>query len=70
MSKYNANLDNRYDNIVELLNGKITIEDFPAVRRKNPFMLLNQAKENDSKMQRWFSFSTDIVKRINVKERQ
>lgn len=26
LSKYNANLDNRYDNIVELLNGKITID--------------------------------------------
>lgn len=69
LSKYNANLDNRYDNIVELLNGKITIEDFPAVRRKNPFMLLNQAKENDSKMQRWFSFSTDIVKKDKRKRK-
>lgn len=32
-------------------------------------MLLNQAKENDSKMQRWFSFSTDIVKKDKRKRK-
>lgn len=32
-------------------------------------MLLNQAKENDSKMQHWFSFSTDIVKKDKRKRK-
>lgn len=69
LSKFNDNLEYRYDKIINLLNDKVTIGDFPAVRRKNPFILLNQAKENDSKMQRWFSFSTDIVKKDKRKRK-
>lgn len=69
LSKFNDNLEYRYDKIINLLNAKVTIDDFPTVRRKNPFILLNQAKENDSKMQRWFSFSTDIVKKDKRKRK-
>lgn len=69
LSKFNDNLEYRYDKIINLLNTKVTIDDFPTVRRKNPFILLKQAKENDSKMQRWFSFSTDIVKKDKRKRK-
>ena len=41
----------------------MTEEDFPEERRKNPFKLLDQAKQNDIKMQRWLNFSTDIIKK-------
>lgn len=56
LSKLNDSLDYRYDKIINLLNDKISEEDFPEERRKNPFLLLKQAKENDLKMQRWLNF--------------
>lgn len=63
LSKLNDSLDYRYDKIIKLLNAKVCEQDFSKERRKNPFMLLKQAKENDIKMQRWLNFSTDIVKK-------
>jgi len=63
LSKLTDSLGHRYDKIIHLLNDKVCEQDFPEERRKNPFLLLEQAKENDKKMQRWFSFSTDIVKK-------
>lgn len=63
LSKLNDSLGYRYDKIIHLLNTKVCEQDFPNERRKNPFLLLKQAKENDIKMQRWFNFSTDIVKK-------
>ncbi len=63
LSKLNDSLQYRYEKIENLFNAKVTVNDFPNVRRKNPFLLLNQAKENDIKMQRWLNFSTDIVKK-------
>lgn len=63
LSKLNDSLDYRYDKIIKLLNAKVCKNDFSQERRKNPFILLEQAKENDIKMQRWLNFSTDIVKK-------
>lgn len=63
LSKLNDSMDYRYDRIVNLLRDKVTEEDFPEERRKNPFKLLDQAKQNDIKMQRWLNFSTDIIKK-------
>ena len=63
LSKLNDSMDYRYDKIVNLLRDKVTEEDFPEERRKNPFKLLDQAKQNDIKMQRWLNFSTDIIKK-------
>ena len=63
LSKLNDSLDYRYDKIIKLLNAKVCEKDFSQERRKNPFSLLEQAKENDIKMQRWLNFSTDIVKK-------
>lgn len=63
LSKLNDSMDYRYDRIVNLLRDKVTEEDFPVERRKNPFKLLDQAKQNDIKMQRWLNFSTDIIKK-------
>lgn len=63
LSKLNDSLEYRYDKIISLLNAKVCEQDFSAERRKNPFLLLKQAKENDIKMQRWLNFSTDIVKK-------
>jgi signal transduction histidine kinase len=63
LSKLNDSMDYRYDKIVTLLRDKVTEEDFPEERRKNPFKLLDQAKQNDIKMQRWLNFSTDIIKK-------
>lgn len=63
LSKLNDSLEYRYDKIISLLNAKVCEQDFSAERRKNPFLLLKQAKENDIKMQHWLNFSTDIVKK-------
>lgn len=69
LSKLNDSMDYRYDRIKTLLNGKVTVEDFPEERRKNPFKLLDQAKQNDIKMQRWLNFSTDIIKKDKRKRK-
>lgn len=63
LSKLNTSIDNRYDKIINLLHTKLSVDDFSSERRKNPFKLLDQAKENDIKMQRWLNFSTDIIKK-------
>lgn len=63
LSKLNDSMDYRYDRIKSLLYAKVKETDFPAERRKNPFVLLDQAKQNDIKMQSWLNFSTDIIKK-------
>ena len=63
LSKLNDSMDYRYDKIKNLLQTKISRTDFPDERRKNPFLLLDQAQQNDVKMQRWLNFSTDIIKK-------
>lgn len=63
LSKLNDSLDYRYDKIKKLFCTKVNEEDFPEERRKNPFLLLEQAKQNDFKMQQWLNFSTDIIKK-------
>ncbi len=63
LSKLNDSLEYRYDKIKSLLYTKVSESDFPDIRRKNPFQLLDQAKQNDIKMQSWLNFSTDIIKK-------
>lgn len=63
LSKLNDSMDYRYDKIKTLLYTKVRETDFPNIRRKNPFLLLEQAKQNDIKMQSWLNFSTDIIKK-------
>lgn len=63
LSKLRDTMDDRYDKILRLLRQKITEEDFSFERRKNPFKLINLAKENDKKMQAWLNFSTAIVQK-------
>ena len=63
LSKLNDSLEYRYDRIKSLLYTKVSESDFPDIRRKNPFQLLDQAKQNDIKMQSWLNFSTDIIKK-------
>ena len=63
LSKLNDSIDFRYDKIKNLFLAKISEGDFPCVRRKNPFMLLDKAKHDDVKIQRWFNFSTGIIKK-------
>ena len=63
LSKLNDSIDYRYDKIKSLLFTKVRETDFPNERRKNPFILLDLAKQNDMKMQSWLNFSTDIIKK-------
>lgn len=63
LSKLNDSMEYRYDRIKTLLYTKIKDTDFPNIRRKNPFQLLDQAKQNDIKMQSWLNFSTAIIKK-------
>lgn len=63
LSKLNDSLDYRYDRIKDLLSTKVNEKDFSKEHRKNPFCLLEQAKQNDVKMQRWLNFSTDIIQK-------
>lgn len=63
LSKLNDSMDYRYDKIKSLLFTKVRETDFPNERRKNPFILLDLAKQNDMKMQSWLNFSTDIIKK-------
>lgn len=63
LSKLNDSMDYRYDKIKSLLYVKVSETDFPNERRLNPFILLDQAKQNDIKMQSWLNFSTDIIKK-------
>ena len=69
LSKLNDSIDYRYDKIKDLLGMKVSQGDFPAERRKNPFLLLDQAKQNDIKMQRWLNFSTNIIKKDKRRRR-
>ena len=63
LSKLNDSIDYRYDKIKSLLLAKVKESDFPDERRKNPFLLLEKAKQDDLKMQRWLNFSTAIIKK-------
>ena len=63
LSKLNDSMEYRYKKIKNLLLTKVNPKDFSEERRKNPFMLIDQAQQNDLKMQRWLNFSTDIIKK-------
>lgn len=63
LSKLNDSMEYRYEKIKNLLLTKVSPKDFSEERRKNPFLLIDQAQQNDLKMQRWLNFSTDIIKK-------
>lgn len=63
LSKLNDAIDFRFDKIKDLLLARISESAFPNERRKNPFMLLDVARQDDIKMQRWLTFSTGIVRK-------
>lgn len=63
LSKLNNILDFRFDKIIKLLYTKVNENDFSSERRKNPFYLLEQAKQDDVKMKGWLDFSTNIIKK-------
>ena len=63
LSKLNDAIGSRYDKIKKLLLNKVNETDFPEERRKNPFKLLDSAKQDDVKTQRWFNFSIGIIKK-------
>ena len=69
LSKLNDAIDFRYDKIKKLLLSKVAESAFPRERRKNPFMLLDGAKQDDIKMQRWLTFSTGIVRKDKRKRK-
>lgn len=69
LSKLNSALGTRYTEIKKLLLPKVGLKDFPSERRKNPFMLLDKANQDDIKMQRWLEFSTGIIKKDKRKRR-
>lgn len=63
LSKLKEALGSRYEGIKKLFLRKVSVEDFPDERRKNPFMLLDKADQDDIKMQRWLDFSIGILKK-------
>lgn len=69
LSKLNNAMEFRYDRILSLLRTKVQQDDFSTERRKNPFLLIEQAKLNDIKMQHWLGFSTDIIRKDKRKRK-
>lgn len=63
LSKLKETLGSRYEGIKKLLLRKVSEKDFPDERRKNPFMLLDKADQDDVKMQRWLDFSIGILRK-------
>ena len=63
LSKLKETLGSRYEGIKKLLLRKVSVQDFPDERRKNPFMLLEKADQDDIKMQKWLDFSIGILKK-------
>ena len=64
LSKLNISMNNRYDKIKALFLDKLSADVFSQVEdRKNPYLLLDRAKQTDEKMQNWLNFSTSIIKK-------
>lgn len=64
LSKLNITLDTRYQKIERLFEAKVNRSEFDGVEdRKNPFYLLQDAKNTDNKIQSWLSFATGVIKK-------
>lgn len=70
LNKLNFSLDDRYDRIRKYLLEKIREDAYIGYEdRKNPFILLERARETDKKMQNWLDFSTGIIKKDKRKRK-
>lgn len=64
LSKLNITLDTRYQKIERLFESKVSRKEFEGSEdRKNPFYLLQDAKNTDKKIQSWLSFATGVIKK-------
>lgn len=64
LSKLNITLDTRYQKIERLFESKVNRSEFDGVEdRKNPFYLLQDAKNTDNKIQSWLNFATGVIKK-------
>lgn len=64
LSKLNISMNNRYDKIKALFKEKLSEDVFSQVEdRRNPYILLERARQTDEKMQNWLNFSTSIIKK-------
>lgn len=70
LSKLNISMNNRYDKIKALFLEKLSEDVFSQVEdRKNPYLLLERAKQTDEKMQNWLNFSTSIIRKDKRKRK-
>lgn len=64
LSKLNITLDTRYQKIEGLFEAKVARSEFEGIEdRKNPFYLLQDARNTDKKIQSWLSFATGVIKK-------
>lgn len=64
LSKLNITLDTRYEKIERLFGAKVNRSEYDGVEdRKNPFYLLQDAKNTDNKIQSWLNFATGVIKK-------
>ena len=64
LSKLNITLDTRYQKIERLFEAKVNRSVFDEVEdRKNPFYLLQDARNTDNKIQSWLNFATGVIKK-------
>lgn len=64
LSKLNITLDTRYQKIEGLFEAKVARSQFDGIEdRKNPFYLLQDAKNTDKKIQSWLNFATGVIKK-------
>lgn len=64
LSKLNITLDTRYQKIERLFSSKVSRAEFDGSEdRKNPFYLLQDAKNTDKNIQSWLSFATGVIKK-------
>ena len=70
LSKLNNSMGYRYDMIKSLFLEKLPETVFQDCEdRKNPYLLLDTAKQTDEKMQNWLNFSIGIIKKDKRKRR-
>ena len=64
LSKLNITLDTRYQKIERLFESKVSRSEFDGAEdRKNPFYLLQDARNTDNKIQSWLNFATGVIKK-------
>lgn len=64
LSKLNITLDTRYEKIERFFGLKVNRSEYDGVEdRKNPFYLLQDAKNTDNKIQSWLNFATGVIKK-------